>query len=142
QARQHRRGRKHLRPPDPIKEPQRPDVIVVTMTQHHRVDASDPLDIRQAARLGPFATIEQQSASIRLHHEGGGLLRPRTGRSVETGVHGFDNLSSQATLRMMKPSRTATATAAPTAGGALACSTRSCGASAALGWMVSTVAAP
>src|SRR5262245_3760667 len=147
QARQHGRGRKDLRPSDPIKEPQGPDVIVMAMAQHHCIDASDPLDIGQAAGLGPLAAIEQQAASVRLDHEGGGLLRPQTGGSVETCAvktcaHGFDNLAGQATFRMMKPSRTATATAAPTAGGALAYSTRSCGASAALGWMVSTVAAP
>src|SRR5215510_7026990 len=117
-------------------------MIVVAMAQHHCIDAPDSVDIWHTAWLGPLPAVKQKPARSRFHHKGGRFLRPQSGDGVESSVHRTDNPSGHPTFRMMKPSRTATATAAPTAGGALACSTRSCGASAALGWMVSTVAAP
>ena len=63
QAREHRHGRKQLRLSDPIEQPQGAGMIVVTMAQHHRIDAPDPLDIRQPAWLGSFAAVEAEACA-------------------------------------------------------------------------------
>src|SRR5882724_1505309 len=104
-------------------------MIVVAMAQHHRINTPDPVDIRQPARLRSLPPVKQKPARSCFHHECGRFLRPQPGHGVESGLHRTDNPFGHAPFRMIKPSRTATPTVAPTAGGALAYSTRSCDAS-------------
>jgi hypothetical protein len=78
QAREHWHCRKQLRLSDPIEQPQGTGMIVVTMAQHHRIDAPDLLDIRQPARLGSFTEVKEKPAPARLDHESGWFLRPQS----------------------------------------------------------------
>jgi hypothetical protein len=87
QAREHRHCREQLRLPHPIEQPQGSGMIVVTMAQHHRINVSDPVDIRQPAGLGSLAAVKQKPAPSRFHHKGGRFLRPQPRHGNERCVH-------------------------------------------------------
>src|SRR4051812_31305253 len=66
------------RTPNALGKPQCAGMIDVAVAEDDRIDVADRVKIRQSSGLGALAAIEQQPASVGLHHEGCRLLGTKT----------------------------------------------------------------